>query len=57
MWVNPMTYSISLLNSHAGSAECHPGPAESLLVTAAFGIVLLLASGMMAAQKSTRSAA
>ena len=24
MWVNPLTYSISLLNSHAGSAECLP---------------------------------
>jgi hypothetical protein len=30
---------------------------ESLVVTAVFGLVLFLASGMMAAQKATRSAA
>jgi hypothetical protein len=34
-----------------------PGAIESLVVTAAFGLVLLLLSGMLAAQKSTRSAA
>ena len=33
------------------------GAVESLVVTAAFGIALLLASGMLAAQKSSRSAA
>ncbi|HKE22836.1 MAG TPA: ABC transporter permease [Bryobacteraceae bacterium] len=61
MWVNPLTYSISLLdhvlklpNAGGGSA---PGAMASLAVTAAFGLVLLLASAVMAAQKSTRSAA
>jgi hypothetical protein len=34
-----------------------PGALTSLLVTAAFGVVLLLASGMMAARKSVRSSA
>jgi len=57
MWVNPLTYSISLLNAtlHLGSGA--PDALTSLWVTAAFGIGLLLLSGMMAAQKSTRSAA
>jgi ABC-2 type transport system permease protein len=57
MWINPLTYSISLLNSTLRLPNATPGPLESLVVTAAFGLVLLLASGMMAAQKSTRSAA
>ena len=34
-----------------------PGPLESLLVTAVFGLALLLTSGILAAQKSTGSAA
>ena len=37
--------------------NAEPGAMESLIVTALFGLVLLLASGMMAAQKATRSAA
>ncbi len=57
MWANPMTYSVALLNHTLGLPNAFPGAAESLLVTAAFGIALLLASGMLAAQKSTRSAA
>ncbi|HEY2019303.1 MAG TPA: ABC transporter permease [Bryobacteraceae bacterium] len=57
MWVNPLTYSISLLNFTLHLPNATPGPVESLAVTAAFGLVLLLVSGMMAAQKSTRSAA
>ena len=56
MWVNPLTYSISLLNSTL-RLPAAPGAAASLAVTAAFGLLLLLASGAMAAQKATRSAA
>jgi ABC-2 type transport system permease protein len=57
MWVNPLTYSIALLNYTLGLPNSGPGPMVSLVVTAGFGLVLLLASGMMAAQKATRSAA
>jgi ABC-2 type transport system permease protein len=57
MWVNPLTYSISLLNFTLHLPNATPGPVESLIVTAAFGLVLLLISGVMAAQKATRSAA
>jgi len=57
MWVNPLTYSIALLNHVLELPNAAPGAVESLTVTAAFGLVLLLACGMMAAQKSTRSAA
>jgi ABC-2 type transport system permease protein len=57
MWVNPLTYSISLLNSTLHLPGVWPGPLESLLVTLAFGLGLLLLSGAMAAQKSTKSAA
>lgn len=57
MWANPLTYSISLLNSTLRLPNVTPGAMESLLVTLAFGIGLLLICGMMAAQKSTRSAA
>jgi hypothetical protein len=34
-----------------------PGGMTSLLVTAAFGLVLLIACGLMAAQKAAKSAA
>jgi len=57
MWINPLTYSISLLNFALHLPNAFPGPTESLAVTAAFGVVLLLASGALAAQRSTRSAA
>ena len=57
MWINPLTYSIALLNHVLALPNAAPGAFESLLVTALFGLVLLLACGMMAAQKSTRSAA
>ena len=56
MWVNPMTYSVSLLNAML-HLPASPGPVESLIVTAAFGLLLLLVSGALAAQKATRSAA
>jgi len=57
MWVNPLTYSISLLNSTLHLPGVWPGPLESLLVTLAFGLGLLLLSGAMAAQKSAKSQA
>jgi ABC-2 type transport system permease protein len=57
MWINPLTYSIALLNHTLRLPNASPELLVSLVVTAAFGLVLLLASGMMAAQKATRSAA
>jgi ABC-2 type transport system permease protein len=57
MWVNPLTYSISLLNGLLGLPNATPGPLVSAAVTAAFGLVLLLVSGVIASQKSTKSAA
>lgn len=57
MWINPLTYSIALLNHTLRLPNAAPGGLESLVVTAAFGLVLLAASGALAAQKSTRSAA
>src|SRR5580658_8355280 len=52
MWVNPLTYSISLLNGLLKLGSGSPGIGVSLLVTACFGAVLLLASGLVANQKS-----
>jgi ABC-2 type transport system permease protein len=57
MWANPMTYSVALLNHTLGLPNAYPGAALSLAVTVAYGIALLLASGVLAAQTSTRSAA
>src|SRR5215510_6456229 len=57
MWVNPLTYSVSLLNNTLQIASATPGLLESFVVTAAFGLALLLISGAMAAQRATRSAA
>ena len=57
MWINPLTYSIALLTHVLRLPNAFPGALESLIVTAAFGLVLLLASGIMAGQKATRSAA
>ena len=57
MWINPLTYSISLLNYTLRLPNAAPGPLESLSVTALFGLALLFASGILAAQKSTGSAA
>ena len=57
MWINPLTYSISLLNHVLSLTDATPGALTSLIVTAAFGVALLLASGMMAARKSVRSSA
>jgi len=57
MWVNPLTYSVSLLNNTLQIASATPELLESFVVTAAFGLALLLISGAMAAQRATRSAA
>jgi ABC-2 type transport system permease protein len=57
MFVNPLTYSIALLNHTLHLPNASPGASVSLAVTAAFGLVLLIVCGMLAAQKSTRSAA
>jgi ABC-2 type transport system permease protein len=57
MWANPLTYSISLLNGLLGLPNATPGPLVSAAVTVSFGLVLLIVSGMIASQKSTKSAA
>ena len=57
MWINPLTYAISLLNFTLHLPSTWPGAVPSLAVTLAFGFGLLLLSGAMASQKSTRSAA
>jgi len=57
MWINPLTYSIALLNALLHIPGGMPPKVPSLIVTAAFGLVLLLVSGMMANQKATRSQA
>ena len=57
MWANPLTYSISLLNHVLRMPNATPGGVTSLVVTAAFGFVMLIASGLMAAQKAVKSAA
>jgi hypothetical protein len=57
MWINPLTYSVSLLNHALSLPNATPGALTSLVVTAAFGVALLLASGVMAARKSVRSSA
>ncbi len=57
MWANPLTYSVSLLNFTLGLPNAVPEPGLSLIVTIATGLALLLLSGMLAAQKSSRSSA
>ena len=59
MWANPLTYSISAMNHLMGLDVRTGGPSlwPSLAVTVAFGLVLLFASGVLAAQKSKRSSA
>src|SRR5690242_12834817 len=52
MWVNPLTYSISLLNGFLKITAGSPGIAVSLVVTLAFGLALLLASGVVANLRS-----
>jgi ABC-2 type transport system permease protein len=57
MRINPLTYSISLLNYTLRLPNANPGPIESVAITAAMGLLLLLACGVLAAQKATKSAA
>jgi ABC-2 type transport system permease protein len=57
MWINPLTYSISLLNYTLHLPNAVPGPVLSLTITAAMGMLLVLACGVLAAQKATKSAA
>jgi ABC-2 type transport system permease protein len=57
MYINPLTYSISMLNYTLHLPNANPGPVESVTVTAALGLLLLLACGFLAAQKATKSAA
>src|SRR5579863_2471693 len=57
MWCNPLTYSISLLNGLLGLPNATPGPLVSAAVTVGFGLVLLVAAGLIASQKSSKSAA
>jgi ABC-2 type transport system permease protein len=57
MWINPMTYCVSLLNGALRVPNATPDKLTSLAVTAAFGLLLLLTSGAMAARKSARSEA
>ncbi|PWT99947.1 MAG: multidrug ABC transporter permease [Terriglobia bacterium] len=57
MRINPLTYAISLLNHTLRMPVVAPGALESLVVTIAFGLGLLAACSILAAQKNTRSAA
>ena len=57
MWANPLTYSIALLNHTLRLSNASPGAMASLVVTTVFGLVLLIASGIMAAQTGSTSAA
>lgn len=57
MWANPLTYSIALLNGFLGLGDGTPGVVASFAVTAAFGVALLVASGLLAARRTNFSAA
>lgn len=57
MWVNPMTYCVSLLNGALRMGNAMPDETTSLAVTAAFGLLLLATSGAMAARKTGKSEA
>jgi ABC-2 type transport system permease protein len=57
MRINPLTYSIALLNALLGIGGGMPDLVPSLVITAAFGILLLFVSGLMANQKASRSSA
>jgi ABC-2 type transport system permease protein len=57
MWINPMTYCVSLLNGALHVPDATPAVFTSLTITAAFGVLLLLTSGFLAARKSARSEA
>lgn len=55
MWANPLTYSIALINGLLGLGDGVPGAAAGLAVTAAFGLAMLFASGVLAARKRSYS--
>ena len=59
MLIDPLTYSTALLRGllTPGASDGSPGAATSLVVTVAFGIVLLAASAALANQKSVSSSA
>ena len=57
MWINPMTYSIALLNGLLGLGGGAPGILASLAVTAGAGLALLVACGWLAARRTNFSAA
>jgi ABC-2 type transport system permease protein len=57
MWINPLTYSIALLNGLMQVGGVYPTLTTSVLVTAGFGLILLFASGVLAGRKTTRSTA
>ncbi len=57
MWINPMAYCVSLLNGTLRVPGATPDELTSFAVTAAFGLLLLLTSGMIAARRSARSEA
>ena len=57
MWVNPMTYCVSLLNGTLHAPNATPDELTSLSITAAFGLLLLITSGVLAARRSRRSEA
>ena len=57
MWANPLTYSIALLNHTLRLPNSGPDAGLSVAVTALFGLVLLIASGVMASRTEETSAA
>ncbi len=59
MLVNPLTYSLALLRGQLTPDRAAGGPPApvSIALTVLFGIVLLIASAMLANRKSTESAA
>jgi ABC-2 type transport system permease protein len=57
MYANPLTYSIALLKHTLRLPDAGPDAGLSLAVTAAFGVTLLLASGVLAARTGETSAA
>jgi ABC-type polysaccharide/polyol phosphate export permease len=58
MWVNPLTYSLSLLRGLLAAAPdpAEPSLAAGVAVTAAFGLLLLAASVALANRKSVKNA-
>lgn len=57
MWINPLTYSVGLLDHSLRLPHAAPGADLSLAVTVGVGVALLLASGLMAGRKSAQSSA